>query len=256
MFLLVSSLSGTGGIEHFNRLLTKATAELGMRCDEPVWVASLLDTDDVPPSGLERVPLSIAPARGNRIRFIWSVLLIGIRCRPRVVLAGLLSFGPLAWAMKQLRITSSYAVQIHGTEAWGHLPPHRRYALQHADAVATVSMFSARMSAEANTLDMTKVRLLRPVVDDSWPRNYVETHEQPDADSLEAELLTVARLDALEGKKGIDKVLRALASTELASAPWRYSVVGAGSDLGATARALRGTSASLVECDFSAESAS
>lgn len=225
VLILVTSLTRTGGIEQFNRRLACGAAEFMALTGEPVWMLSLLDSD--PLSVVEAGgTLSVYPAGGSRVRFVTRAVGIGLRERPRVVFSGLVNFAPIGLALRLLGLVERSIVQLYGAEAWGRLPAHRRFALQRADVLASITTFTAKQAAEANGAHHPAVRMLMPVLDDSWrpepmPRKTTRTR---------GELLTVARLDASEGRKGVDWVLNALASPSLRGLDWHYRVVGEGSD--------------------------
>jgi glycosyltransferase involved in cell wall biosynthesis len=174
--------------------------------------------------------LTVCPAGGSRFKFVAQVVVTALRRRPRVVLAGLVNFGPLAFSLRTTGLVRSYAVQLYGAEVWEKLPFHRRFALQKADTLATITVFTAEQAAVANGVLAPSVRLLSPVIDDTW---FVESEGECLVNELRRrphELLSVARLDASEGKKGVDRVLEALGSAEVLKLDWYYRVVGDGSD--------------------------
>lgn len=229
MLLLLTSLTHTGGIEEFNRRLIREVAALGTRDGEPVYAVSLLDSEPtIIGAGPEAV--TVHPAGGSRAKFVVQAVVIGLRRRPRVVLAGLVNFAPLAYLLSATGVVGGYAIQLYGSEAWERLPFHRRFALCRANTVAAITQFTAEQAARANGLVSTSVRLLSPVLDESWFARAANRVSTDDVHRGPAEVLSVARLDSSEGKKGIDRVLEALASTGLVERSWKYRVVGDGTD--------------------------
>lgn len=224
--LLISSLSLTGGIEQFNRRMIQEAATLAAEEDEPVWVISLLDRQTIVIA--EAPAFAMGVAKGSRTRFVAMAARLALWKRPRVVVVGLVNFAPVAFALRGMGLVERVVVQLYGREAWCRLPFHRRLALRHADVISSITAYTAQKAAASNDLDSGRIRLLTPVLDESW----LEARPRSSAGKAGAvvQLLTVARLDAAQGGKGVDLVLKALASDALKHLAWRYCIVGAGSD--------------------------
>jgi glycosyltransferase involved in cell wall biosynthesis len=173
-----------------------------------------------------RQRLRVTGAEGARLRRVLAMSLrvaLAASVRPELVVCGHLNYAPLAWSVA--RATGARAVQLlHGVEAWtpGALLP--RLAMRRMDRVVAVSRFTAAKAECA--LGLSDVGILHNAVD--------TTRFSPGTPPAELErrlpphprVLTVSRLNAREGYKGVDVVLRAL--KELRAS---YVIVGAGSDL-------------------------
>ena len=214
------------GIQRFNRLLVEAIAGHLAVTGRALSVVSLGDarSDSSAVAGVIS-----SNSGGSRRRFIVSAIREARRSRPTTIIAGLVHFAPLALGIKWLGFTDQYAVQLYGTEAWKRVSTHRRLALRKSVMLISITEATASMAAEANDLHAASVRVLSPVVEETW----LTTPPRPGAPiqpSSAFRLLTVARLDAAEGKKGIDDVLHALASPAFRTAEVEYVVVGDGTD--------------------------
>ena len=209
LLLLLPSANGTGGIEHYNRTLIEQFGRIGVR----LHVVTLLD--DRPPDlseyGDEYTSQS---ATGSRMRFAALIMLFALRYRPVAILAGHVHLAPACLMMRVLGLTRRYAVIIYGLEVWDRLQPVRRAALGRADLVVSISQYTANQAQRSNKLTDLPMRYLPPPVHDRWLIPPASTSQ-----GLIPRLLTVGRLEALEGEKGIDRVLVALNSSTLAREP-------------------------------------
>jgi len=229
VLLVAPSLTAFGGgIELCCRQILAAV--VAARPDAPV--AALLGRE----SRLGR-PELLPPLLGSRLSVSggsgWTSFLIAagrlFSTRPGVIICGHLHYLPVAAALA--RVTGAKLISLlHGVEVWnrGHRLAH--LAAARADLTVAVSGFTA-----AQALRFLPVTAGRVVV----APNAVDTARfspgEPDTATLarlaslrRPLLLTVSRLDAIEGYKGVDEVLRALATM---SDPPSYVVAGDGSDL-------------------------
>lgn len=125
-----------------------------------------------------------------------------------------------------------YTVLTYGKEVWEKVSINERQALQEAQAIWTISNYSARLTALHNQLHTDKFRLLPCVVDQE------KFTIQPKPAQLLAKyqltnqrvLLTVARLWATDIYKGVDVTIRALPQILAVFPDVVYLVVGRGND--------------------------
>lgn len=229
MLLLASALDLQGGIEQFCRSLVTEIADLGLPDEKlNVAVVSLLD------QGLEaqgQFPgVHFTCAAGRRWRYIGLILRDAYMYRPRLTIVGLVNFAPLALALRCLRWTEGYVVQFYGMEVWKRLRLHRQLAVRHSDAVSSITEYTWKIARRKNDLDGLRMFLLSPVVGWEWLQTAETTKGYDEGAPRAVKILTVARLDADEQQKGVDKVLYALARPEFAALDLEYVVVGEGTD--------------------------
>jgi glycosyltransferase involved in cell wall biosynthesis len=163
------------------------------------------------------------------------------RLRPSLVWCAHLHHAPLGHALAVLG-GAKLVVQAHGIEAWTVRSRVMRHALRRADRIAAVSSVTAERLGRAVAIPAARIAVLPNAVDTA---RFTPGAVRPDVERRLAglarpRLLTVARLDAAEGYKGVDVVLRALAGPARALGA-SYLVVGDGSDrprLAALARSL------------------
>jgi glycosyltransferase involved in cell wall biosynthesis len=226
--LLHPSLTARGGgIELYGRDLLAALANLEPEAeitavlgDEP----ALAHPELLAPQLRRR--LRVSGTEGVFLKRVLSMSLrvgLAVRDRPEMVVCGHLNYAPLAWAAA--RATGARLVQLlYGVEAWspGALLP--RLATRRMDRVLAISRFTA--DAAELALGLSGVGILHNAVDTAR-----FSPGRPPAELARRlppgpRVLTVSRLNAREGYKGVDVVLRALREVRAS-----YVVVGAGSDV-------------------------
>lgn len=158
---------------------------------------------------------------------IWRAL----RHKPALVICTHLNFGPAAMLLSRLTGVP-YVLIAHGIDVHPGLSTMRRRALAGARAVWPVSRWT-RERLMGLGISEAAIRVLANTVDDSRftigePRE--TTRQRIRMSPSEKVILTVARLDAGEGYKGYDAIVRALPAIRSAVGPVRYVIAGQGDD--------------------------
>ncbi len=198
-------------------MVCRALAHGGHR----VTTISLLDKDSARTEAKAAFPaMRYFPCDAKRRPFIRHALR-AVRTRPDVILVGHPNFAPLGWLLA--RLTGAPVISfIYGIDAWEPLSKARRWALGAATRIVSISRFTAQSCARVNGIALAKVRILHNCLDP----NFQERNAAPAPDALC--LLTVARIDAGEGYKGHDIVIRALGKLLQRFPSLVYHVVGDG----------------------------
>jgi glycosyltransferase involved in cell wall biosynthesis len=165
-----------------------------------------------------------------RARFLWNVVIQLLRYRHQEMVVCHLNLAPLArWLHQWLGIP--YRVLLHGLELQGlhHESPlagKRLVALARARQLIAVSSHTAFLARALPGFDQAPLVCLpntfcadRFRLQPQQPRSPLPT------------LLTVCRLDASEGYKGVDRVLQSLPQVIADIGPIHYLVAGRGDDL-------------------------
>lgn len=218
--LLLLSPSGQGRADGI-AAATDALQEALQGCGHQVSLVCLAQAT----AGMSRWRASLV-----RARFLWEVAIQLLRRRPIEVVVCHLNLAPLArWLHQWLDIP--YRVLLHGLELQtlerqSPLAGKRLVALAQARQLIAVSSHTAFLARALPGLDQATVACLpntfcadRFRLQPHQPRSPLPT------------LLTVCRLDASEGYKGVDRVLQALPQVIEAIGPIRYLVAGRGDDL-------------------------
>ena len=236
-FLLPSltTLRG-GGIERASRALVEAVAAARPRAALEVVLGRepALEHPEVLSSVLRgRVRVTGAGSMPGRLGSAQLVARgLGTLLRrgdgPALVVCGHLHYAPLGHALA-VATGARLVLVAHGIEAWAIRSPLIAHALRRADRVLAVSSYTATQLLAVHGVTAARVRVLANPVDTERFR------PGPPAAAVEAQLatlphprvLSVTRLDAREGYKGIDEVLQGLARSRRAVS---YVVVGEGTD--------------------------
>ena len=165
-----------------------------------------------------------------RAQFIWEVTIQLLCQRPQEVLVCHLNLAPLACLLNQW-LGLPYRVLLHGVELQGleqqiPLAAKRLASLVQAHQLIAVSSHTAELVKALPGLNQAPLVCL--------PNTFRSDHfklQLPRARSPLHTLLTVCRLDASEGYKGVDRLLHALPQVINAIGPVRYLVAGRGDDL-------------------------
>jgi glycosyltransferase involved in cell wall biosynthesis len=185
--------------------------------------------------------------------FAALLLWVGLRERPGLIVSTHVNFGPVARWLRVLTGTP-YVLVAHGIDVHPGLSRRARLALREADAVWAVSRWT-RQRLVALGVAASRIKIVpNTVAADRFQPGPADAGLRAHYGLAPGErvVLTVARLDAVEGYKGYDLVLRALPLVCQAMGPVRYLVVGSGSDaprLQALAATL-GVADRLTLCGF------
>ena len=231
LIFLTTKLFGPGGIERFGRQVTKAADTLASAKRHNLWVFSLVDKP-------EDIPLGYLENRSQILCFGGATLYYSFFVFRQVITNSAtiyvfhLHLAPIVFLARVLRPKMTYGVHLHGIEAWHKLPLIKRFALRKASFITTSSKFTAQKAAEMNKLDPKKIQVLYPSLDITWLESIssqkVTGSPGKTIDNL---MLTVARLEATEKKKGVADVIKAIPGLLEEFPSINYYIVGGGDDL-------------------------
>ncbi len=141
------------------------------------------------------------------------------------------NLAPVGWLVKK-RTGARLAVVAWGIDVWKRLPLHRQWPLRRADAVLAISRYTAEQVEKVQGVDAARIRLLPLTLEPAfWDRAQdVGEVRLPSGFPRGSTLLTVTRLAANEGYKGVDTVIQALPQLARAVPDVQYVVVGDGDD--------------------------
>ncbi len=126
---------------------------------------------------------------------------------------------------------SRYAIVIHLVEICDPRSRRRRWALQRAQALWTVSRHTARTVTERHPIDPLKLRVIPNCLDPHWSLGSEPAPEPPRSAASAPLFLLVARLSAAERYKGADHTIEALGrAADRLPSDARLVIVGDGDD--------------------------
>jgi phosphatidyl-myo-inositol dimannoside synthase len=246
LFLLASLTGLGGGIEAHDRDLVGAIARSEPRARLTALLgreARLVAAERLDADTRARLRVLGASSRWRSARlagFVAAAAWATARERPDVIVCGHLHYAPLAAALATAA-RARLVVVAHGVEAWSIRSPLIRAAVRRADLLLAVSSHTARRVCDETGLALARVAVVPNAVDTArFTPGAPDARVQARLAQLPGpRLLAVARLDAAERYKGIDRVIAAL---DRLPQPASFVVVGDGSDrarLEALGRAAR-----------------
>ncbi len=225
--------SSLGGIQRYSRYLLEA-----LFAEPRVAVTEVALKNDLAVAGDFRTPPGTHVGFGGdggpfrTAAFASTLLWLGLRHRPDVILTSHLNFTPVAHLLKTLTRIPFWAV-AHGFEAWDIERPSIRRALRACDRVLAVSSYTRSVLIDKHGLDPARVHLMPNTFDAEAfqpapkSRALLERYGiAPDAKVI----LTVARVSERERYKGHDQIIRALPEILQAVPKAHYLIVGRGND--------------------------
>jgi glycosyltransferase involved in cell wall biosynthesis len=223
-----TTFSAHGGIPTYNRCVCRVLDEFAGADDQAVLIA----TDDLAALGLYSPKfkhITFEGFAGNRAAFIARIISLALRRRIHLALIGHVNYAPLGLVLRRIRPGLRYGVMVHGVDVWSKLPRLKRKALQQADFITSVSEYTKQRIVEMNGVDPGRVYILPNTIE--WIENSLRSQSPILNPPKKINLLSVCRLDANEGYKGVDHVIEVLPDILKAVPNLEYSIVGGGSDL-------------------------
>ncbi len=231
--VVVSVMFVRGGIPRFNQMLCLALDELAPELDLDVSVISQDDTvEDYRRHDRPWKHLTFIAGNG-KAGVVRRALAYSMRERPELLLVGLLGMTPVG-AICRPFVRRGFGFVVHGIECWpGHPQCERRWsrlaALRRASFALAVSRNTAEQLGRLSGIARERILILPNALEPQFER--IADSSPPAADGGSAEeLLTVSRLWAEEGMKGVDHTLSAVARLAGRYPRLRYRIVGNGSD--------------------------
>lgn len=150
---------------------------------------------------------------GNRWRFMLRMLLNPPQTD--ILLVGHINLAPAAWLFRLRYPRMKMIVMAHGIEVWHPLKGFKRWMVQHADRIISVSEFTKSKLLDLHVSDPKKITVLHNCLDPFFPAP-MEYHK-PDyllqrygIQPGQKVLLTISRLNIHEGYKGYDQVFQCI----------------------------------------------
>jgi phosphatidyl-myo-inositol dimannoside synthase len=239
LLLLPDAYSSDGGIQAYGRTLCRAFFEIAAERSAAAEAFVLAD-----PRG-RRVVASAAGSGsvtgfgGSRARFALGAVAWAHSRRPPMVVLGHLNLAPVGLLLASMRPTCRLWVIAYGVEAWTRRSAMTRHVLRRAERVLAISDYTRAELTRRNGLPPASVDLLPCALDPAWSARVAQSGEL--APGGRPVILSVCRLAADEGYKGVDLVIQSLPSVLRSVPDLEYWIVGEGDDrprLEALARGL------------------
>ncbi len=214
LFMYLSAFSQTGGIEKVNRLILQSLAEqeggatnIGAAVGYGLHDSSIDDRYTKP---------YFAKGFSGKTNAFLTTLFFN-RKQFNKVIVGHLNLAPAVWLMKILHPTLQITVMTHGVEAWHKQKGFKKWLLQKADTIISVSNYTKEQLVQNSGIEADKICVLPNALDTYFKLpdlqnklGYLKSrYSLKEKDMV---LLTIARMSSAEQYKGYDMVLHALAN--------------------------------------------
>jgi len=214
LFMYLSAFSQTGGIEKVNRLILQALQEnhADIPKNDRAFAYGLHDSaiDD-----RYTRPYYTKGFSGKTNSFLYTLFFN--RKQFNRVIVGHLNLAPAVWLMQIMNTTLQITVMTHGIEAWHKQKGFKKWLLQKADTIISVSNYTKEQLIQNSGIDGSKISVLPNALDTYFKTpdlqnklGYLKSrYHLKEKDIV---LLTIARMSSAEQYKGYDMVLYAIAN--------------------------------------------
>ena len=226
--LQTTSFGWYGGIPSYNRLVCRVLNDFDCGARSRVLIA-MDDPEAVELQGSSHPNLQISAFGGQRLAFVKTALSIVVRERVELILAGHINYVPLCVLLRHLQPQMRFGVFVYGREVWDRIPLLRRWALQQADFVISISSYTKEQAVRINGLRSERVFLLPNALE--WTTNRTSSSAHTYSLLQGTKLLSVGRLDSTEQQKGFDTVIESLSYVAAKIPSVQYIIIGTGTDL-------------------------
>jgi glycosyltransferase involved in cell wall biosynthesis len=228
MKILLAGLGGGCGIGRYEVLLLSALEN--SVAGDGVELSSLWRNRH---ASYLNVPARHAKRDGRATRrphFALKVIWHAVAMPADIVIFTLPNLAPLALPLSLLRPSTRVVVCTHGIEIWSRLSWARGVALRRAHRVVASATYNAERIAAVQRVRPERIEVIPLALSPSWGaggRDADVSARRQDG----TKLLSVARMEASEGYKGVDAVICALPHVRRRVPEVSYTVVGVGTDL-------------------------
>jgi glycosyltransferase involved in cell wall biosynthesis len=199
------------------RMITTILSERG----EPFAVLSFLDNEA---SCSIEASVFCTPCNGSKWRFGVHALRLAFSGQAREIVVGHIGLLPVAWALRMLSLTDSYAITLHGIEAWCRLSWITRIAARRANYIVATTTYTAREFCFFNGVEMVR-SIIIPLAAERRPPSAQRTVPLGGL-----KLLVVSRLSPEDRYKGFDTLLHAVRLALDSGLNLTLDIVGDGGD--------------------------
>lgn len=225
-FITLKTFSGVGGIEQFNKYVTKCLQELADSHQYQVKVFSVYD---------DKADAAIIDAthfKGYKQRKIFAVLDIIRQVRGfDIVILGHILLWPIGEILNLVSKNTKWYFFAHGIEVWNDIPARQKSALQKCTGILSVSQFTADTLINKQGVDANKVTLFYNAVDKERLQNANENLLQElrikyNIRTEETVFITVSRMSEKERGKGYPLVIKAMGELVKQGKEVRHLLIG------------------------------
>lgn len=228
LFVYLSAFSQTGGIETVNRsLMYCLNGENGISAESYGLHDTVMDSRYFSRSFFKGFS-------GNRVKFM-AYLFLNARRWKRVIV-GHVNLSPSIYLMRLLNPKIEIWVVVHGIEAWKKQVRSKKWLLNVATKIISVSEYTKIQLVSKSNIQKGKINILSNCIDPffSYPVNFSKPkylQKRYQINDNEKVIFTLSRLSSKEKYKGYDKVIEALGRFKtITKIPFKYLLAGKADD--------------------------
>lgn len=209
-FAYLSSFSGAGGIERYNKCFMKALVDGGYFKTSDLTFLSMNDTS--PDSKYVQSNICFKGFSGNKWFFTFQSFFSALRAD--VLVLGHVNVSLVYLLAKFFKPSLKCVLIVHGVEVWREVSPVQLKALKSVSMILTVSKYTAQTLNERYSIDFKKIKVINNMIDPYIvvPESFQKNEEIIDKHKLKGKkvILTVCRIRKTEKDKGYDKVIQVI----------------------------------------------
>ena len=229
---LFTDLQAVGGIQRASRHMAAVLNDFSSRDGAACHFLSLNDPPGKQEAQVSNFRFEFTGFGRDKFKFLQAAM-GSLRQQPKMIFVNHPNLAPIGWILKKWT-GARLVVVTWGIEVWVPLPFLRRVALRGADLVLAISRYTAKCVEELQGVQAACIHLLPLALDPTFwsdsQKLYSNGAERPAKFPVGRVILSVARLSAEEGYKGIDTVIRALPRIKERVPNVQFVVAGDGDD--------------------------
>ena len=225
MFLNLTTFSQTGGIEKFNRSFLKAIYEIENTGKVYSNSHSLYDTS----VDNRYYPNEKYTGYGkNKFRFIYQSLLKAKRFDS--IILGHINLAVIGCILKILMPKKEIILIIHGVEVWEGISRVKRFVIEHANKILSVSEFTQQKMMEVKNIKNKSIIIFPNTIDPFFQikanSQFVPIRKKYGIGESDFVMFTLTRLSSSDKYKGYDIVLKCLPYIQKKYSNIKYVIAG------------------------------
>ncbi len=229
---LFSGLQSVGGIQRASRHMAAVLAELASREGAACHFLSLNDPPGRHQAQVGSFRFEFTGYGRSKLRFVLAAI-GAAKQRPKMIFVSHANLAPVGWLVKKWS-AARLVVVAWGIDVWTPLPFLRRLALREADLVLAISRYTAECVETLQGVPARAIQILPLALDptfwDESQKPRANGNGRPASFPSGRVVLSVARLSAEEGYKGIDTMIRALPAIKEHVPNVQFVIAGDGDD--------------------------
>jgi glycosyltransferase involved in cell wall biosynthesis len=210
--LLTDLFDGIGGIQTFNRSLTKTLGEIAEERDWTVKTLVLNDTGDSTMANLYLNPARNSYTAFHRGKSAFAAATFREAATASALIFGHVNFAPLALGLRVTRPSLRTMLAIYGIDIWGKVSLLQRFGARSIDKVLSISASTRDQAVAANGLDPEKISIIPCTLDPFYGNGHSIKSRSQLSLPKGPMILTVSRLHDTERYKNIDVLISSMKS--------------------------------------------